>query len=116
MREAVRDPHRLNHILESIEKLEATQYEYDLFSMSQKDIIYFGIVKLLEIIGEASYKLTNEFRQAHPQTSWDLIIGMRHILVHGYYIVNKQDVIKTIKEDLPILKNQIISYLKEFDI
>lgn len=41
--------------------------------------MYFGFVKQLEIIGEASYKLTKEFRENHPKTPWNKIEGMRHV-------------------------------------
>ena len=69
----------------------------------------------MEIIGEAAYKLTKEFKDLHPETPWKRITDMRHILVHGYYQINKEDVIKTIRENIPELNNQINEYLKEFD-
>lgn len=115
MREPIRDPQRLLHIIEAIDKLTSPDSLNLLVNINEKDINYFGIIKLLEIIGEAAYKLTKEFKESHPQTPWIHIINMRHILVHGYYIINKEDVVKTIKEDLPELNNQIKEYLKEFD-
>jgi len=33
--------------------------------------------------------LTSEFKDAHPQTPWKLITGMRHYMVHGYYQIDK---------------------------
>lgn len=48
-------------------------------------IIFFGFVKHIEIIGEAVYMLTKEFRETHPEVDWDVIEGIRHVLVHGYY-------------------------------
>lgn len=83
--------------------------------INEKDLEYFGIVKLLEIIGEAAYKLTNEFKETHIQTPWKYIVGMRHILVHGYYQINRKSVINTIRQDLPILRIQILKYLSEYD-
>jgi len=35
-------------------------------------MMYYAIVKNIEIIGEASYMLTSEFKDAHPQTPWKL--------------------------------------------
>lgn len=49
--------------------------------------MFFGFVKQVEIIGEATYMLTKEFREAHPQVNWDGMEGMRHVLVHGYYTI-----------------------------
>ncbi|MCH5234020.1 MAG: DUF86 domain-containing protein [Muribaculaceae bacterium] len=115
MREYEKDPMRLKHILESIDNLLESYSQIDFNIMSNKDIRYFGIVKLLEIIGEASYMLTNEFKDRHPETPWRQIIDMRHILVHGYYKMDKAYIQSTIEEDLKPLRSQIESYLKEYE-
>jgi uncharacterized protein with HEPN domain len=82
----------------------------------QKDgILYFAVVKNVEIIGEAAYMLTQEFRDAHPCTPWKIIVGMRHFLVHGYYEVDPDEVWNVIDKDLAPLKEQLESYLKEFE-
>lgn len=113
MREKLRDPQRLEHILENINNLIEIDKNGELDEIQEKSLSYFGIIKLLEIIGEAAFKLTNEFKESHSSTPWKFIVGMRHILVHGYYQVNFQDVRKTIKEDLPSLKVQIQEYINE---
>ncbi len=115
MRETLRDPLRLDHIKEASIRLVEFSSREQFETITEKDIEYFGIVKLLEIIGEAAYKLTTEFREKHPDTPWRHIINMRHILVHGYYQINSKDVKKTIREDLPVLLSQVESYLAEID-
>lgn len=45
----------------------------------KEDIIYYAVVKNIEIIGEASNMLTKELREAHPEIEWAEIIGMRHV-------------------------------------
>ena len=113
MREVLRDPSRLRHILDSINNVN--QYmdgktESDLLSNS---MLYFAVVKNIEIVGEAAYKLTLEFKEKHPATPWRQIVAMRHILVHGYYQVSASEIYNVYKNDLPILLSQISSYLKE---
>lgn len=115
MRETLKDPLRLEHMIEAIDKLTKATERPDFESLTEKDLEYFGIVKLLEIIGEAAYKLTVEFKDNHPETPWKYIIAMRHILVHGYYQIKRQDVFKTIRENLPELHTQLSNYLNEFD-
>ncbi|MCH5226209.1 MAG: DUF86 domain-containing protein [Muribaculaceae bacterium] len=115
MREVEKDPIRLQHILESIDGLLESYSQLDFENLNNKDIRYFGIVKLLEIIGEASYMLTKEFKDKHPETPWKQIIDMRHILVHGYYKMDKNYIQSTIEEDLGPLRLQILSYIKEFE-
>ena len=53
---------------------------------------YYGIVKNIEIIGEAAYMLTNEFKNTHPDTEWSKIAGMRHFLVHDYYNIDPDEI------------------------
>lgn len=74
---------------------------------------YFGIVKLIEIIGEAVYKITPDFKESHSDTPWSQIERMRHVLVHGYYNVGYEFIKEVIQTDIPILIKQIQSYLSE---
>ena len=46
------------------------------------------MVRHLQIIGEAASRLTQDARDQHPAVPWREIIGMRHILVHGYFEVD----------------------------
>ncbi len=115
MRETLKDPLRLEHIINAIDKISDAQKRLDFDNLTEKDLEYFGLVKLLEIIGEAAYKLTMEFKDNHPETPWKFIVNMRHILVHGYYQIKSQEVLKTIRDDLPPLRNQISFYLTEFE-
>ena len=107
MRERVRDKGRLEHILDAIANvIEFTKgITYENF-LSDK-ILFFAIVKNIEIIGEASYKLSKEFKTANNNVEWEDIIGLRHVLVHGYYHIQEERVWKIIQKDLLPLKEQI---------
>lgn len=67
----------------------------------------------VQIIGEAVYKISPEFKEAHPETPWQMIEKMRHILVHDYYQINFEILWDILKNDLPTLKGQVSSYLSE---
>jgi uncharacterized protein with HEPN domain len=60
-----------------------------------------AIVYQLLILGEATKRLSNEFRAAHPQVPWKLISGMRDKLIHAYGSVDLDQVWKTAVSDLP---------------
>ena len=62
MREKVRDKGRLEHILQCCVKLIAYKDQYVLDDLKDNSLIFYGFVKLVEIIGEAAYMLTKEFR------------------------------------------------------
>ena len=70
-------------------------------------------IKNIEIVGEATYMLTKEFRESHQSIPWLVIEKMRHVLVHGYYTISPEKVWETVQEDLPVLKKQLIDLLAE---
>jgi len=112
MREQIRDNERLQHILDAIDALEQGSQRYTAQQGAEDCIIYFGFVKQVEIIGEAVYMLSKDFRAAHPEVEWEAIEGMRHVLVHGYYQITPDKVWAVISKDLPILRPQIESLLR----
>jgi len=66
-----------------------------------------SMVRLLEIIGEATRGLSQEFRQEHPDLPWKSMVGIRDRLIHGYFDINLDVIWKTITEDLPPLIAQL---------
>ena len=68
----------------------------------------------VEIVGEAAYLLTKEFKLRHPLIEWEDMIGMRHILVHGYYQIKDEIIWATIETELQPLKESILLLLADF--
>lgn len=113
MRERPKDKNRLEHILHALDIIDFLK-EGKSYTECEKDIaVYYALIKNLEIIGEAVYKLTKEFRNNHPETPWDQIEGLRHVIVHDYYQVDFKIVWDTIENDLKGFRNQIEDYIKE---
>ncbi len=113
MREQTRDNDRLKHVLEAIGNVESYTEGLDLPMLSTDKLRLHACVYNVQVIGEAIYKLTKEFKDSHNATPWRMIEKMRHILVHDYYQINLDILWQVITDDLPILKEQITSYLAE---
>ncbi len=62
-----------------------------------------AIVLRLTVIGEATKRLSPEFRDALPQVSWRKMAGMRDVLVHNYDQIDPQAVWDAATEDVPEL-------------
>ena len=112
MREKIKDKGRLEHILFSIDIILNNKNRYEYEDVINYPIVFYGFVKHVEIIGEAVYMLTKEFRETHTEVEWDVIEGMRHVLVHGYYKIKPNQLWNTIENDIPKLKPLIESYIK----
>ena len=107
MRERIRDKDRLAHILDAIEKANEFTENVSFEDFKTNTLLRYGVVKCVEIVGEASYKLTKEFREENTEIEWRDIISMRHILVHGYYKTKDEIVWDTVKHYFPPLREQI---------
>ena len=107
MREQIKDKGRLEHVLESIDNVIEFTEDVTFEDFMNNKLLRFAVVKNIEIIGEACYKLSKEFKTTYNHIEWDTIIGLRHVLVHGYYQINEARLWKIIQKDLLPLKEQI---------
>ena len=115
MREPVRDKGRLEHMLGAIDRVLGYMEGRSFDDLHKDKIEYYGIVKCIEIVGEAAYKLSKEFKLANSSTPWVVIEKMRHVLVHDYYMIDENEVKYVIEDDLRPLREQIEKYIKETD-
>ena len=107
MREEIKDPIRLEHMLEAIANVNLFMTGQDLSSLESDSMLYFAVIKNIEIIGEAAYKLSGEFKEKHSNIPWLQIEKMRHVLVHGYYSISAPLLFNVYTEDIPVLKRYI---------
>ncbi len=115
MREQLRDRNRLEHILQAIETLQKYAGKLSREELESDVLRYYGIVKNIEIIGEAANMLTVSFREQHSDVPWRDIAGMRNFLVHEYFRVDSDTVWAVIHSEIIELKEHVSRYLSETD-
>lgn len=62
-----------------------------------------AIVRQIEIMGEATKRLSDEYREQHPAIPWRAMAGMRDVVIHGYDIVDLKEVWQVATVDVPQL-------------
>src|SRR5687767_414303 len=67
----------------------------------------WGIVKLIENIGESAYRLSNETRAMNGDFPWGEVMGMRNRLVHGYDKINYITVYEVATTEMKPLKSEV---------
>lgn len=113
MRERSRDKSRLEHMLQAIDRIRRYTRGKTFEDFIADDMMYYAVVKNIEILGEASNMLTEEFRKKHPQTPWKQVNGMRNYIIHEYFQVDNHIVWDVISNDLPLLEEQVTAYINE---
>ena len=115
MKERLKDKMRLEHILEAIDRLQVHAGSLSREELEVDVLRYYGIVKNIEIIGEAARMLSDDFKNAHQDVPWLSIANMRNFLVHEYFHVDNDTVWEVIHGDIVDLKTSIVRYLSEVD-
>ena len=97
-------------ILDAIEQIEKYavkgEEEYSANELIQKWMIFH-----LQIIGEASSKISDKIRSETPSVPWRQIIGLRNIIVHEYFGIDPEEIWNTIVTDIPGFKVEILKIL-----
>ena len=115
MREIIRDKERLLHIIDSIDNIINGREKYSDEQIKSDPVLFYGMVKCVEIIGEAAYKLTDATRLGSSDIPRAAIIGMRHVLVHGYYQIKPERLFATMTYDLVPLRERLVRIVEDMD-
>ena len=85
---------------------------YRTQSPPQNRLVQDGVIRQLEIIGEASRHLSDELRAQHPDSPWQQIIGLRNRLIHAYFDINLGIIWDIVQADIPPLKGRVRALLE----
>lgn len=100
----------LEYILECIENIEELSAQGQAALLAAKHdpaaVLYY-----LHTLAEATQRLSDAAKAAHPEIDWANIAGFRNRIVHGYLEVNMRLVWRIIINDLPVLKAAVTERL-----
>ena len=105
-----RDQIRFQHMLDAAKAAIAHLSNKKREDLDYDRLLLNGVIRELEILGEAATQITAETREQNKDLPWREMIGMRNRLIHAYFDVDHQAVWRVVKENLPplILQLQVI--------
>ena len=92
---------RTRHMLEAAEKSVRFCDGRTRADLDNDEQLALSLVRLLEIVGEAAARVTEQTRDQNADIPWAQVVGMRNRLIHGYDVVDLDVLWQTIAEDLP---------------
>jgi uncharacterized protein with HEPN domain len=100
----------LHHILDASDKI-ARYVSVGRETFTAESHWQDAVIRQLEIIGEATKRLTVDFRDRHPELPWRRIAGLRDVLIHNYFGVDLAAVWEITQRDLPSFRERVRAIL-----
>jgi uncharacterized protein with HEPN domain len=102
----------VNDMLDSITAIKGfiSGLDYPAFLGDRKT--YSATVRELEVIGEASGKISDTLKAQHPDIDWRTIKDFRNVLAHEYFNINSEILWDIVQNKLEPLRNQIAILVK----
>lgn len=108
-----RDLQYLEHILESINDIQIFVKGYTKETFVNDKKTFNAVIRMFEVIGEATKRISLDFKKNNDNVEWKKMAGLRDVLIHDYESVDLDAVWNIVESNLPQLKDQIEKFLKK---
>jgi uncharacterized protein with HEPN domain len=93
----------IQHIQDAIKRIEEYMIGAGEEDFRNNKMLQAAVCREIEIVGEASKRLSKGFKTKHSSIPWKAVAGMRDKLIHDYFGIDYNAVWETAKKDIPFL-------------
>jgi uncharacterized protein with HEPN domain len=108
-----RDQASLVDILEAARLAVSFIEGVDKAVFDENVMIQSAVIRQIEVVGEATKRLSEQLREGNPHIPWRNMAGMRDILIHAYDHVDPDEVWNAVQLSIPGLIRQLEKLLPE---
>jgi uncharacterized protein with HEPN domain len=116
MSRTLRDEDYLEHIQDAIAKIGRYTDRVEEADFMADELLQDGVIRNMEVIGEAVTKLSPTLKAKHGDIPWVEIAGMRNRLIHGYMEVNLELVWDTARQMIPPFRARVAAIQQELSL
>ena len=102
-----RDEVKIRHMIDAAKEALSFIKGRSRVDLESDRQLALSLIKEIEIIGEAASKVSGEGQKDNPDVPWDVIVGTRNRLIHGYFDINLDIVWSTVTRELPSLIKEL---------
>jgi uncharacterized protein with HEPN domain len=104
---------RVRHIIDAIEAATRFVQGRQRSDLDHDEMLLFALVRAVEIVGEASSRLSHDAQTALSDIPWSRITGMRNRLVHAYFDIDRDILWNTVTEALSPVASRLRAALDQ---
>lgn len=101
----------LTDILGAADAIKRFLSGVDQDAFLQDEVLQSAVLQKMIVIGEAAARISDEYRERHPEVEWSDIVAFRNFVVHVYFSIKWHVVWKTATESVPELRQKIAAIL-----
>jgi uncharacterized protein with HEPN domain len=105
----------LSDVIEAIDKIMLYTADMDFEDFARNDLVKDAVARNFTIIGEASSRVEDSFREQYPDVEWQKIRGLRNRVVHDYVGIDYRILWMIREENLPDFKVQIEKIISKIE-
>ena len=106
----------LHHIMDALVQIEHYMDNVSHEEFFSSRLLQDGVIRQLEVMGEAARNLSEDLRNEHPEIPWRQMVGLRNRMIHAYFNVDLQIIWEIVQGDIPDLlqkMKQILDAISE---
>lgn len=102
-----RDAGYLWDMLQAARRLQEFTTGVSFEAYLESVLLQSAVERQLEILGEAARRMSEAFRQEHPEIPWSSIISQRNVIAHQYDDIEQEQLWSVVTSGIPILIAQL---------